>query len=660
MLALCLFAISVTLASASDTGTAVVNLLPANGKHRGIVLKSQTVDAVIYEEQGKVWADTRVWLRLQNPASKPITLSVTLPGPQVAPVPLPADLDVLVDNMPLQLLPSDGAGAGGPALSATAAIGIPARSSVDVRLAFHQALPEDQGVVTYVYMLSGADQWAGTPESLRVTVELKPPVAMRSLLSILPPAHRTDVQTLTWDWESEWVKSRANVGVAFMSPAWLAEFDAARAAAAGTDSGAAQHLLLSEHYRRLASLPALPFEAQPAFHSRYYPQAIAELQAAIASSSSTTEKAQAHSIVADLYIQQADRTEPGNREQYLQAAATEIEAALDRTAPEAALLELAGEVLGELSDMAAAAGDNATATTYLQRLEGIQASPSQMAGPAQSAGSNLPQVANVLDWGDAEAVRDLIVSLYGLEAAVLPGASPPLVHQTSLTVTTTLEDRRIALLFGDGENPEKASDLAERTAEALRLRGAAQVVSSSNRVTITLPGPPGSGLIEVQGALAAALPDAPELALLRSVLADTRSSENTQTSLLRSTWSYIERVDLSSALGQWQELATQFESTQPESLQGLPAAEADQLQRLQRSLRESDAVAWRRFAANSRVDYLFESNTSDTTREWQVRAGEAREMFVQKSRWNLDSIRWATIALCIAVVGLAALVWRLA
>ena len=94
--------------------------------------------------------------------------------------------------------------------------------------------------------------------------------------------------------------------------------------------------------------------------------------------------------------------------------------------------------------------------------------------------------------------------------------------------------------------------------------------------------------------------------------------------------------------------------------EGLPAAEADQLQRLQRSLRESDAVAWRRFAANSRVDYLFESNTSDTTREWQVRAGEARELFVQKSRWNLDSIRWATIALCIAVVGLAALVWRLA
>jgi hypothetical protein len=186
------------------------------------------------------------------------------------------------------------------------------------------------------------------------------------------------------------------------------------------------------------------------------------------------------------------------------------------------------------------------------------------------------------------------------------------------------------------------------------------VVASANSVTITLPGPPGPAVIELQQALAAALPDAPELALLRAVLADTHASHNIQTSLFRSTWSYVERVDLQSALRQWQQIAARFESAQSESTQGLPAAQLDELLRIQRALWDADAVAWRRFAANSRVDYVFEPNTSDTTQEWQVRAGEAREIVIQKSRWNFDNIRWAAIAVCIAVAGLAALVWHLA
>jgi hypothetical protein len=659
VLALCLFAVSAARGNASDAGTAVVNILPADGKHRGIVLKSQTVDAIINEEEGKVWADTRVWLRLHNPASKPITLSVTLPGPQLAPVPLPSDLQVRVGNVPLPLLPSDGA-EGGSALSATAAIGIPAHSSADVRLAFRQTLPEDQGVVTYVYMLSGADQWAGTPESLRVTVAVKPPVTMRSLLSVVPAAHSTDVQTLTWDWESEWVKSKVNVGVAFMSPAWFAEFDAARAAASGENVGASQHMLLSQHYLRLASLPALPFDAQPAFHSRYYPLAVAELQAAIARGGTTAENTQAHSTLAGLYTEQADRLEPGARQPYLQAAASEIESALDGTAPAPGLLELAGRIFGELSEMATAAGDDAAATTYLRRLEGIQTRSQHQATLGRSTDSDLSQITDALERGDAETARDRIVSLYGSQAAILPGASPPLVSQTSITVTTSLEGRRIAILFGRGRNLKQASHLARQTSDALRLQGRAQVAASANSVTITLPVPPGPAEIELQQGLAAALPDVPELALLRSVLTDSRGFESTYTSLLRSTWSYTERVDLESALQLWQEIATRFELAQAESLQALPAAQAHQVQQIQRALWDADAVAWHRFAANSRVDYLFEQSTSDTARAWQVRAGETREMFVEKSRWNFNSIRWAAIALCIAVVGLAALVWRLA
>lgn len=659
MLALCLSVVSIIAVSASDSGTAAVNLLPLKAQHRGIVLKSQTVDAIISEEQGKVWADTRVWLKLDNPASKPITVSVTLPGAQTSPVPLPADLDVRVGNGPLRLLPSVEAD-DGQVLSATAAIRIPARNSVDVTLTFRQALPDDQGVTTYAYPLGGADQWAGTPESLRVTVELKPPMSTGSILAIAPPAHRSDAQTLTWDWESDWAQSKTNVGFAFMSPGWFTEFEAARMGAAGEEAGAGQHILLSQHYRRLASLSAVPFDTQTEFRTRYYPSAIAELQAALASNPSPAESAQAHSMLAELYVEQADRVERGAREQYLQAAGIEVESAISSSAPESALRELAAKIFGDLSQTAEAAGDAAAARDYRHRLEAIRAFSPEQDGQTRSIAEDLLQAAHFLDQGDTEASRDLIASRYGLRAAVLEGAPPPLVRHTLLTVTTTPGSRQITLDLGAGENLEEASELARRTAEALRAQGGTQAIADANKVIITLPGPPGASVFASQQALAASLPDAPELALLRSVLANTRGSETTETSLLKSIWRYTEQVDLASALQHWEQIAAQLESAQVSSFQGLAPGQSEQLQRIQRVLWDSDAAAWRRFATSSRVDYRFEQNTSDTNREWQVRPGEQREMVVQSSRWNLESMRWAALALCIALAGLAALAWQLA
>jgi hypothetical protein len=659
VLALCLFVVLIIAASASDSGTAAVNLLPLKAQHRGIVLKSQTVDAIINEEQGKVWADTRVWLKLHNPASKPITVSVTLPGPQTSPVPLPADLDVRVGNAPLRLLPSVETD-DGQVLSATAAIRIPARNSVDVTITFRQALPEDRDVVTYAYPLGGADQWAGTPESLRVTAELKPPMSASSILAIAPTAHRSDAQTLTWDWEGDWAQTKTNVGFVFMSPAWFAEFDAARTGAAGEEAGAGQHILLSQHYRRLASLSAVPFGAQTEFRTRYYPAAIAELQAALASNPSPVESAQAHAMLAELYVDQADQAELGAREQYLQAAGIEVESAISSSAPEPALLELAAKIFGELSETAEAVGDAATAGDYRHRLEAVRASSLEQEEQTQAVAEDLLQAAHFLDQGDTEAARDLIASRYGLRAAVLPAAPPPLVRHTLLTVTTTLDSRQITLHLGTGENLEEASELARRTAEALRLQGGTQVIAEANKVIITLPGPPSADVFALQQALASVLPDAPELALLRSVLADTRGSEDTETNLLQSIWRYTEQVDLAPALQHWEQIAAQLESAQASSIEGLAPGQSEQLQRIQRALWDNDAAAWRRFAAGSRVDYRFEQNSSDTNREWQIRAGEQREMIVQSSRWNLENIRWAALALCAAIAGLAALAWQLA
>lgn len=658
MLTLCLFALSTAPARAGEPGTAAVNLLPTNGQHRGIVLKSQTVDAIISEDQGKVWADTRVWLSLANPASKPITVSVTLPGPQMTPVPLPTDLKVHVNNAPLQVLPVAGT-EGEQALGATASIRIPARRSVDVRLAFRQALPENNGVITYTYLLDGAAQWAATPESLRVTVSLKPPIVMHSVLSLAPPAHRSGVQTLTWDWETGWDKADVNVGLAFMSPPWLAEFEKAQSAATGKDAATAEHISLGQHYYRLASLPALLFDSQPTFQSRYYPAAIAELQAALNSSASPEEKSQVHSMLAELYAHQAGHAESDDKERYLQAAAAEIELVHSKSPPETALVELAGTIFGELSDNANARGDDAAVRSYLQRLEAVRASSPHQAAQIQSTDKGLLQATQALAQGDAETVRDLIASLNGSLDAVPSGACEPVVSQMSLTVTTTPEGRQIVVHLGRGEYLQRASELAERIAEALRSQGRGRTISTANTVTITLPGPPSQAVFEMQESLAAALPPAPELALLRSVL-NAHGAAQTQTNLLLSTWRYTETVDLVPAFQQWTKIAADLESTQADSPQGVRVAQGEQLVRIRQALSAFDAAAWRRFADSSTVEYRVDFGVSDTNREWQMRAGESRQVSIEKSQWNSEGIRWTAAVVCTAVVGLAALVWRLA
>jgi len=77
-------------------------------------------------------------------------------------------------------------------------------------------------------------------------------------------------------------------------------------------------------------------------------------------------------VLAQLYAEQAERVEPDNRAQYLQAAANEIELASQGSMPKPDLLTMAEKIYGELSENAYARGDDASAKSYLQRLEVIR------------------------------------------------------------------------------------------------------------------------------------------------------------------------------------------------------------------------------------------------------------------------------------------------
>jgi hypothetical protein len=642
----------------ADPGTATVNVVPLGGKHRGIVLKSQTVEATIGEDDGRMWADTSVWLRLQNPASKPITVTVALPGPQMVPAPLPGSLEVRVNKSPLTLVPASPAG-GDQGLQATADIRVPARSGVDVRLSYRQDLPDEQGLVMFAYLLSGADQWAGTPDSLRVTVIVQPSVSPDAILDITPPPHRSQGQAFTWDWESEWAKSKPSAGLAFMTPTWFAAFEQARQAANLPDASALEHSALSEHYRRLASLPEPTFVTPALFRTRYYPAAVAELQTAIAASASVEEEVQARSQLAALYLQEAERAGSEGSRQYLQAAASEIELGMADPSPNSELVELARKVFGELERLAEVNGDAATAIGYRQRLDAAQTDSSAATNPDPSADRRLAQASLALDNKEFAAARDLLAAAYGPDIAVASGASPPVVDRTVITVTTTPTGRTIALRLGRDGAETNAAQLARAAAIALGSRSTSRAEAVADTVTITLVVPPGRALLDAQQSLASALPDAPELALLKAVLEDTRGFEETQTNLMKSTWRFTERADLSSAVRRWQGLAAQLDAAQTHAPAGAPATQAGEIGRIQRALWASDAAAWRSLTANSMVAYRYEESSRDVTREWQFQPGDTREMLIETSFWNLDTARWVVVALALIVGALAALLWRL-
>jgi hypothetical protein len=647
--------------SSADPGTAAVNVVPADGKHRGIVLKSQTVDVALGQDNGHMWADTSVWLQLQNPASKTITVSVSLPGPQLSPdrVPLPSPLDVRVNNMPLSVVPASPNDEAQPS-EASAAIGLRARASADVRLSFRQDLPDEQGIIRFTYLLGGADLWAGNPESLRVTVKMDQTIDPRSLLQASPAAHRTAGQTLTWDWESDWVKSKPSIDLIFMSPGWFPEFDSARTAAGGVNASAVAHLALGQHYQRLASLQTEPLVAAPIWHTRYYPAAVAELQAAITGSTSAGERAQIRALLADLYAREAEQAELDSRTHFLQAAASELELAVQDSPSESPLQESAAGVLNQLLQEAVATGDSSAIRIYQQRLERLKTASVALANQETTAAGDHSQTGLAAGSRNTDAADASLSASDGPAAAIAPAAVPPLVTQTTITVTTASEGRTIELLLGRGENLSVASDLASGTANALRGHSAVQVIAGANKLTIELPVPAGAAMLDMQRALAAALPDAPELALLAAVLRDTSGAASTRSDLLSTTRSYSEHADLSRALGRWNQLDARPEAREPAPPQALPAAQSAGTPDTQLFTLDSDPAAWRNFAAASNVVYRFEDGETGTIREWQLRAGDTQEMSFETSIWNVGGVRWIAVALLALVTALAALIWHLA
>jgi hypothetical protein len=250
---------------------------------------------------------------------------------------------------------------------------------------------------------------------------------------------------------------------------------------------------------------------------------------------------------------------------------------------------------------------------------------------------------------------------FGPEAATAPGARAPRITQTLLRVTNARGERAVGVLFIDSDGGKSAAALAQEAAAALADR--APVVVAGPALTITLRYGDTPSLLASQDRLVAALPDLPELALLRAALSTRHLDWPVTEGLVTLESGYQERVDLGPAVRAWDAEAEKLESAARQA-----EATGEPLDQVRAAVWRSDARLWRDLAALSRASYAARVDEQGAgpewivararqfydedslRREWIMRPGETRQLEASILGW-----RWDRLALA-AAMGLLAVV----
>ena len=609
--------------SAETPPTGTLTAVPTDGKHRGIQLRAQTVDATLRQTPDGMLADTILWVKLSNPGKAAVVMPVALGGPQLGPRALPQILDVTLDNQPVDLArlePFTARANGGPIIAYTLPITVPLKGSAALRVHYSQRLTEQGGLVSYTYPITATARWSGTPESLRMTLTFSPPLPPDQVLSHMPAARRTDRDGFTWHWDGQ--RPKASIGVAFMSPAWWREFVAARAAAATPAASPAEHLALSRFYRHLSEIPPPGFDAAADFYGRNFPSEIAEIQAALAApvQGAPAERAAIHLRLAEILLAHAERLGSDADSAYLQSAAAELEAASTLDNTDASLRTTAAALYAQLAEAAGARGDKATAAQHLARVVALNATGQAAPPEALAQAATLERATAALAHGDLDAARRLVAEAYGPVAVTRADAPPPRANQAAVTVKTEPGERNISLRLTGGD-PAAIGALLADTASAWTALPPACADVRGDQITVTLPFTDSRELMALQARLAAALPDKPELALLAAALQPRRLTWEKRSTLLGSSERYVEQIDLGPAWQTWESQADQLEAA---SQGHSTAAENPKLAQLQRGFWAEDAAAWRKLAAESLGNYQASLTTTEPEKHWEAAAGATR------------------------------------
>ena len=646
-------------AHAEEPGTAVVNVLPADNRPRGVQVRAQTVDATLRESAGVVFADTQVMIDFYNPGPTPIAVPVTLPGPQQAPLALPEQLTATLDNQPLDLvlLPLS---ADQPQIQATAVVTVPMKGKAALRISYRQALPRQDGLAVFTYNLAATAAWSGKPESLRVTVKFTPEASAQHILGFTPAAPRSRRDGLTWHWEN--TEPAEDIGVAFIAPSWWADLEAIRQQAASA-GGLAEHVALAERYWRLATLTPPPFQKEGYFE-RFFPNAVEALTAGIMKAgegavADAAAVAAAHAGLADFYQAQAERLAPEAALSYLQLAASELQAALTLEPADAATRQAAGGLQSQLLALARARGDALAAQEHEARLAALATEAGLPSEQDLARSAALAAAEEALAAGDHAAAAAEVARAFGADATALPTMPRPRLIQTRITITTTRTGRAFSLQASGDAAADAAALLAQagQTLDAA-LPGDVNVEAGPKTLAFTLTYSDTAQLTAMQADAAAALADLPELALLAAALKPGQQAWQIERRPFLISERYVESVNLQPAAAGWKARAAQLAAAAEQARAADGSTIESRLGRVQAALWADDAAAWRALAGRSSVVHRVALETRAVVREWELAAHEAREIAASARNWRYDRLAGVAGGIALLLVVMIYFIWR--
>jgi hypothetical protein len=501
---------------------------------------------------------------------------------------------------------------------------------VTLRLACTQRLGGEGLVRSFIFPAAALSRWNGTPESVRITVDHADPVARERIVASSPDRGQGDAWPLEWQWSS--VRLSDDVRIDLFDGDWWGDYSVARGAAADPEAGAADHMRLAGMLKELDQAHASDMGISGGSTLRGA-AIIAEYHAAISAANSEEERAEAHRALLRLYLERAAGSGAATD---LQAALVELRSAQELGDSADGDAELEATLVARLQSEARLAGQTEVAARYAS-----ESAERGLSAPLNDHSVMLSSALLAAEGGDHDAARSLLVQAFGPGADSLPDAPPPSIVLSEVTVRMLPGARETEIrLRGSGAEAlrtELMSALAGMRGTAAELRGDGMAL----RIIYSSPGE----LTAAMKAVAAKIPERPELALVRAAFTPASLTWEDSGGLLRTVRVYSELVDLGPALDLWEDLAYRLEAEAGRIPEGFALGHdaAGVLRRVQRILWSRDAAAWRALGQASAAEYTIAPMGQKDVRAMRVQAGEARLMVSQDD--SLPTQRYRLLAL---------------
>ncbi|MDE3089840.1 MAG: hypothetical protein KGJ80_10720 [Chloroflexota bacterium] len=507
-----------------------------------------------------------------------------------------------------------------------------------VRFDFDQDLG-DGALPRFAYGLMSATDWKGSIGSARLTLRFPEMTTLEQIVATGPANPDFDGTSVTWRFTTH--EPAANPALTFLRPSLWDDLNAKRRAAQQNSNDANAHTALGNALRALALIDSPQRDS-------FYTQAVAELETA--ARIDPNQRAARQGLGA-LYESRAGPASGPRQATYVSLAVAQWEAlaasdanARKQLAEDYFYLGLDAQTRRAFAD---AAADYAQAQSLAPNGAGPLYMPDRLA--AQRRALNIAWAGALLEQSDAATAKDKARAALG--EAFMSSFGPPPFYVTRAQVSMSANSRSMVFVFAPfAASPAELQNQLSGAAAQLRAVGAdASFDVAQSLFNVDLPYESQADLIDRLAALAQALPNRTEWAVVRAVLSPKNLTWEEADEVVTHATRYREDVDLSPACAEFvAQMDAVSQSLKP--LENAPATDAEA--QLKRALLKYAQSGWQAALAQSDATYRVGSNQAHTE------ACAARAVAISASTFLPGRVALIVGAIELAGIGILVVRWR--